>query len=108
MQIDPSKKSPAEKRSFIRSIAEQAMQARLDALYLAALALADPNAPTPPIDKKELKRRATFLASRAYPAPYGRVVCPFCGNLKGEGGIRNHIRNCHALDVIEMPAERFA
>ena len=63
----------------------------------------------PAPDRKELKRRCNYLASRAEVGPYGRLICGFCGKAVTAlpNAFARHQLTAHGDEVAELPSYLF-
>lgn len=96
--------SPAGSRGHLLS---ELQQVRFDNLQLQR-DLARYAVSPPPLDAKELKRRAGILSAHAEGVGIGGVICVLCGNEKrGRSALRNHLIRQHAEDLKLEPASRF-
>ena len=60
-----------------------------------------------PPGKRELRRRANYLANVAEVSKAGDVVCPCCGRAKRQYCLAVHLRRQHADELAAMPPGKF-
>ena|ERR1035437_3344896 len=60
-----------------------------------------------PLDRKEMKRRAQFLANRALSMGYGRKECPVCKCERRGTFLVEHLRREHSETLADYPADMF-